>query len=255
MKTTSASAIEVNKLTVAYEDKVALHDVNWRVKPGTLAAVIGPNGGGKSTLLKSLVGMIRSTSGSVRLFGQPPQKIRDQVAYLPQAEEVDWHFPITSFEVVLQGRLVHRKWWQRPSKLDQELALTCLERVKMTDLKKRPIGALSGGQKQRIFIARALAQQARLIIMDEPAAGLDAAAQHNLVELLEELRQEGQTVVVSTHDLNCLAEHFDTVLGLNQTVVVDGPPTTILNTDILTTLFARHFPVVKPTGEVAMHDY
>lgn len=167
---------------------------------------------------------------------------------------MDWNFPITCFDVVLQGRLVHLKWWQKPSTADYEKARDSLALVGMVDYASRAIGALSGGQKQRVFIARALAQEAKLIIMDEPATGLDAVAQHELLELFQQLKKEGHTVIVTTHDLNCIAEGFDTVLGLNRQVILSGIPSEVMNADILTELFARHFPVIKSTGEVTVHD-
>ncbi len=248
------SAINVDSLTVAYGSKVVLDKVSWIVNQCTLAAVIGPNGGGKSTLLKTLLGMVHPNRGEVTLFGKSPIWARRKIAYLPQAEEVDWLFPITSLEVVLQGRLVHLKWFQKTSKDDGLFARSCLEQVGMSHVANQPVGELSGGQRQRVFIARALAQQARLIVMDEPATGLDAAAQHDLLDLFWSLKSQGHTIVITTHDLNCLAEHFDSVLGLNGHVVVSGVPSKVLDADILTKLFARHFPIMKPTGEVSFHD-
>lgn len=247
-------AVEVNNLQVAYERNVVLDNVSWQVKRGTLAGIIGPNGGGKSTFLKSLLGMVPITKGTVRVLDQSSRLARPQVAYLPQREEVDWNFPITCFDVVLQGRLVHLKWWQKPSTADYEKARDSLALVGMVDYASRAIGALSGGQKQRVFIARALAQEAKLIIMDEPATGLDAVAQHELLDLFQQLKKEGHTVIVTTHDLNCIAEGFDTVLGLNRQVILSGIPSEVMNADILTELFARHFPVIKSTGEVTVHD-
>lgn len=247
-------AIDVEALTVAYENRIVLEEVSWRVKSASLAAVIGPNGGGKSTLLKSLVGLLPMVSGRIRILGQEPKQARRQVAYLPQAEEVDWGFPISCLEVVLQGCLIHKQWWRQPTKHDRQRALECLQMVDMSAYAHQPIGNLSGGQKQRVFIARALAQQAELIIMDEPGTGLDADAQHRLLDLFCHLQKLGHTIVITTHDLNCLAEHFDTVLGLNHKVVLFGPPAQVLDGATLTQLFAKHFPKIGPKGEVSLHD-
>ncbi len=247
-------AVEVNELTAAYERTEVLSQVDWKVPVGHLAAVIGPNGGGKSTLLKSLVGMVQPRLGAVKIFGQRPGEVRGKVAYLPQAEEVDWSFPISVLQVVLQGRTIHHRWWQRNQTPDKMQALEALAKVKMEDYAERAIGALSGGQKQRVFIARALAQNADLVIMDEPGTGLDSTAQHELLDLFGEMKAAGHTVVISTHDLNCLAEHFDTVLGLNGRVLVEGPPREVLTGDIISSLFSRHFPVITPGGGVTMHD-
>lgn len=251
----SEYAVKVDQLTVAYEEKVVLDKIDWAVPKGALAAIIGPNGGGKSTLLKSLLGMIPPLTGNVLLFGEPPVKARRKVAYLPQWEEVDWLFPITALEVVLQGRLVHRRWWQSTAGKDRELASQVLAQVGMERWATQPIGALSGGQKQRVFLARALAQEAELIILDEPATGLDAAAQHDLLALFEQLQGSGHTVVITTHDLNCLAEHFDQVLGLNNQVIVKGDPQEVLDAQVLTGLFAKHFPMMQPSGKVAFHEH
>ena len=247
------NAVDVAGVSVAYEQKPVLRDIHWHIPAGTLAAIIGPNGGGKSTLLKSLVGMVQPQSGQVRLFGETPHSIRGRVAYLPQAEEVDWSFPISCLEVVLQGRTAHRRWWQRNTRDDRELAIQALTKVNMQDFAYRAIGALSGGQKQRVFIARALAQNAELVIMDEPGTGLDSTAQHGLLDLFGELKAAGHTVVITTHDLNCLAEHFDLVLGLNETVQVAGPPREVLTADVVTSLFSKHFPIITEEGGVKMH--
>jgi len=248
-------AVEVQNLSVAYDGQIVLDRVTWQVEAGSLAAVIGPNGGGKSTLLKSLLSLVPPAAGSVRILGRDPKQARPHVAYLPQREEVDWSFPISCLEVVLQGRLVHRRWWQHPSGRDRELALQCLRRVGMETCASRPIGCLSGGQIQRVFLARALAQEAKLIILDEPGAGLDAAAQHQLLDLFFELQKLGHTIVISTHDLNCLAAGFDTVLGLDRQVVLFGAPTEVLDGERLTRLFAKHYPVIGPEGEVSIHEH
>lgn len=247
-------AIHVENLRVFYDNTIVLDKVSWEVKQGTLAAIIGPNGGGKSTFLKSLLGMIPIATGEIRILNKPSKLARPQVAYLPQGEEVDWHFPITCLDVVLQGRLVHLKWWKKTNKQDVAKAYECLELVGMEKFANRPIGALSGGQKQRVFIARALAQEAKIIMLDEPATGLDAAAQHDLIDLFKKLQKRGYTVVVTTHDLNCIADCFDVVLGLNKQVILSGVPSEVINADVLNDLFAKHFPMVKPTGEVIFHD-
>lgn len=247
-------AVTVKELVVAYEDKIVLERISWSVQQGELAAVIGPNGGGKSTLLKSLLGLVPKVSGEISIFNKSPKLARQEVAYLPQAEDVDWLFPISSLDVVIQGRLVHLKWWQKPKKSDYKVAMECLSMVQMADYAHTPIQALSGGQKQRVFLARALSQEAKLIIMDEPATGLDAAVQHQLLDLFVKLQRLGHTVIITTHDLNCIAAHFDSVLGLNQQVILSGPPAKVLDAAALSELFAKHFPVIGPKGEVTLHD-
>lgn len=247
-------AVSVNDLVVSYDAKIVLEHITFQVEQGTLAAIIGPNGGGKSTLLKSLLNLVPIVSGKIELFGKSPKVARNDVAYLPQAEEVDWLFPITCLDVVIQGRLVHLKWWQKPKKHDRDLALHSLETVGMIDYAYQPIGELSGGQKQRVFLARALAQSAKMIMMDEPATGLDAAAQHQLLDLFFELQQLGHTIIITTHDLNCLAARFDQILGLNNQLILSGPPSDVLDAQVITDLFGKHFPVIGPEGEVSLHD-
>ena len=177
------------------------------------------------------------------------------VSYLPQTEEIDWQFPISVLDVVIQGRLVHKKVWQRSTKLDREKAYEALVSVGIEDLASKQIATLSGGQKQRTFLARAIAQEASLIILDEPATGLDALAQHELLELFIKLRNQGRTLVITTHDLNCLAENFDVVLALDQKVVMQGCPHEVLKSDILTRLFSKHFPTISSSGEVTIHEH
>jgi len=238
------TVIAVENLSVLYEKRPALVDVNWHVEGGELAAIIGPNGGGKSTLLKTMIGLLNPTRGTVRILGQRPRLVRPQIAYLPQSDEVEWDFPISGYDVVLQGRLPMKRIWQQVSQTDKGIAHEALERVNMTAHSGQPIGELSGGQKQRIFLARALAQRARVIILDEPATGLDASSQHELLELFLSLRAQGITIVMSTHDLTCLAEGFDTVLALNKGVIAQGNPKDVLSEGTISRLFARHFPVV-----------
>lgn len=247
-------AIEVTNLTAGYGLEPVIRDVAWQVPTGTLAAVIGPNGGGKSTLLKALVGLVKPSLGEVRLLGKHPQHGRKNVAYLSQAEEVDWRFPITVWDVVVQGRWLRRGLWGRLSAHDVEQARAALAHFDIADLADVQIGSLSGGQRQRVFLARAVAQEAEIILLDEPNTGLDARAQHELAETFTRLKDEGRTIVVATHDLDCLTECFDQVLALKGEVVAQGSPRDVLTGEILTNLFSRHFPSIRDTGEVVIHE-
>ncbi|NLM41552.1 MAG: ABC transporter ATP-binding protein [Firmicutes bacterium] len=248
-------ALEMRGVTAGYQDKVVLHAVSWQVPRGTLAAVIGPNGGGKSTLLKTAVGLLKPFSfQTLSLLGQSPQEGRKRAAYLPQREEVDWGFPITVLEVVLQGRLVRKGWRGRLRREDYAKSREALEFFGIAGLEKAQIGALSGGQRQRVFLARAVVQEADLILLDEPAAGLDAQAQHELADLFVALRRAGKTIIAATHDLDCLTECFDQVLALNGQVLAAGEPGHVLTEETLVRLFARHFPKVGAGGEVIVHE-
>lgn len=248
-------ALDIQNLTVAYGDRVVLQSVSWQVPQGSLAAVIGPNGGGKSTLLKTAVGLWAPLSVErLRLLGREPRLGRKRTAYLPQSEEVDWDFPISVLDVVLQGRLINRGWWGRLSNEDYAAAEHALEVFHLTPFRDRQIGALSGGQRQRVFLARAVVQEADLILLDEPAAGLDAQAQHELADLFAALRSTGKTIIAATHDLDCLTECFDQVLALKGRVLAAGTPAQVLTEENMVELFARHFPKIGAGGEVTLHD-
>lgn len=249
-------ALNIKNLTAGYPDNVVLKDVSWQVKKGTLAAIIGPNGGGKSTLLKTAVGLLPPFEYKImELLGHPPRTGRKQVAYLPQQEEVDWNFPITVLDVVLQGRLVRQGLWGRYSKEDYDSSREALAFFGLEKYKHTQVGSLSGGQRQRVFLARALVQEADLILLDEPSTGLDAKAQHELADLFLTLSQGGKTIVAATHDLNCLTECFDHVLALDGRVLVEGKPDEVLTEANMVKLFARHFPKVGSRGEVMLHEH
>ncbi|MBO8142045.1 MAG: metal ABC transporter ATP-binding protein [Firmicutes bacterium] len=249
------ACVDVHGLTAGYDDRAVLRNVSWTVPAGVLAAVVGPNGGGKSTLLRVLVGRLRPWAGTVRVMGHEPGHARRFVAYLPQGEEIDWRFPIRVIDVAMQGRLAHTPWWRPPGRDARDAAMRALERVGMDHLWDRPVGALSGGQRQRVLIARALCQDARLILLDEPATGLDAPAQHDLLSILDEFKREGRTVIATTHDLNCLTDHFDTVLCLRGEVVCQGPPDETLTAERLLAVFGRHTPLLTAEGRVTFVEH
>ncbi len=218
-----ATALEFHDLTVAYHTKPVLWDVDLSVPSGHLVAVVGPNGAGKSTLLKSALGLVPLSSGYVRVFGQAYDDVRTRVAYVPQRESVDWDFPASVFDVVLMGRYGRRGWFRRPDAGDRRTAREALERVGMAEYADRQISRLSGGQQQRTFLARALAQDADLYMMDEPFAGVDAVTERAIIALLRELRDRGRTVVCVHHDLQTVREYFDWVVLLNMRLVAAGP--------------------------------
>lgn len=248
-------ALEIKNLTAGYGGNTVLEDVSWQVKRGTLAAIIGPNGGGKSTLLKTAVGLLKPLHyDELKLLGQEPKLGRKKTAYLPQQEEVDWDFPITVLDVVLQGRLVQRGFWGSYTKKDYVASHDALSLLGLEKFSQKQIGVLSGGQRQRVFLARALVQEADLILLDEPSTGLDAKAQHELADLFMEMSRAGKTIVAATHDLNCLTDCFEEVLALDGRVLVQGSPTEVLTEPNMVRLFARHFPKVTAKGEVTVHE-
>ncbi|MFG0331299.1 MAG: metal ABC transporter ATP-binding protein [Phycisphaerales bacterium] len=224
-----APAIEVHDLTVAYRTQPVLWDIDMALPEGRLIAVVGPNGAGKSTLLKTILGLTPRMTGWVKVFGEPYEQRRSWVAYVPQRESVDWDFPTNALDVVLMGMYGRIGWWRRPSRRDRDTAMKCLEHVGMSEFASRQISQLSGGQQQRVFIARALAQEARLYLMDEPFAGVDATTERAILELLQEMRENGRTVVAVHHDLQTVSEYFDYVVMLNLRLVAAGPVAEVFN--------------------------
>lgn len=215
-------AIDVNDLTVAYQEKPVLWDVDFQAPRDQLLAIIGPNGAGKSTLIKAILGLVKPSAGRVLVLGCEYQARARLIGYVPQRSSVDWDFPTHALDVVLMGRYGHLGWFRRPSADDRRLAMTCLEKVGMADFAHRQISQLSGGQQQRVFLARAFIQDAPVYLMDEPFAGVDAATEKSIIELLRELKAAGKTVICVHHDLQTVKEYFDQVMLLNVRVVAAG---------------------------------
>jgi manganese/zinc/iron transport system ATP- binding protein len=230
-------AVFVRDLTVAYEEKPVLWDIDLDIPAGSLTAIVGPNGAGKSTLIKTILGLVHSAAGTIRIFGEPYSKNRKSVGYVPQRGSVDWDFPTDSLDVVLMGLYGQIGWIKRPGKQDLAKAMDCLEQVGMSDFARRQISQLSGGQQQRVFLARALAQDARLYFMDEPFAGVDATTEVAIVEILQKLRDAGRTVVVVHHDLETVPKYFDRVALLNVRLTATGPMETTFTPQNLQTTY------------------
>jgi len=241
--------LEVHDMTVAYHRRPVLWDIDVIVPEGKLVAIIGPNGAGKSTLIKAILGIIPRASGRVEIYGQPYEKQRSIVGYVPQRESVDWDFPVSALDVVMMGRYGRMGWFKRPGAKDREAALLCLEKVGMADFAKRQISQLSGGQQQRVFLARALAQEARLYFMDEPFAGVDAATERAIVSLLQELRAQGKTVVAVHHTLQTVKEYFDHVILLNMRVVAAGPVEEVFTQDNLHKTYGGKLSLLDQVAE------
>jgi manganese/zinc/iron transport system ATP- binding protein len=215
--------LEVKGVTAAYRDRPVLWDVSFRVPEGQLVAIVGPNGAGKTTLLKVIMGLMEPAAGSATIYGRPFSKARQWVGYVPQRGSVDWDFPTNALDVVQMGLYGKLGWFRRPGRKEREKAMECLEKVGMASLADRQISQLSGGQQQRVFLARALAQDARLYLTDEPFAGVDYKTEQAIVELLRELKATGRTVVVVHHDLGTVGDYFDRVVLLNKSLVAEGP--------------------------------
>lgn len=221
---TESAYLDVENIEAGYNGESVLKKISFSVPAGQSLAVVGPNGAGKSTLFKVLVGLIPIRSGTVQIHGKPLGYHLDCVAYVPQREAIDWKFPVTVLDVVVMGRFGKLKWLQKPRKEDIEIALHSLEQMGIRDLAKNSIEDLSGGQQQRVFLARALAQNPHILLLDEPFTGVDASTQETTMNLLEELHHKGVTTMVSTHDLNMAATRFSQVLLINRKIIAYGKP-------------------------------
>lgn len=233
-------AVEVHDLTVAYQRKPVLWDVDVSIPSGKLVAIVGPNGAGKSTLLKAILGLVPLTSGRIDIFSRPLREARSLVGYVPQRESVDWDFPIDAKGVVLMGRYGRMGWLRRASTQDKDAAMNALKSVGMQDFADRQIGQLSGGQQQRVFLARALAQDTPLYLMDEPFAGVDASTEEAILQVLRSMQAAGRTVVAVHHDLQTVNTYFDHVIMLNMRLVATGSVSEVFtHTNIQRTYGAR----------------
>ncbi|WP_019391074.1 metal ABC transporter ATP-binding protein [Priestia filamentosa] len=229
--------VRVDNLTVAYHKKPVLQNISFSIPEGKLIGIIGPNGAGKSTLIKAILGLIPKASGHVSIYDKPYEKQRSLVGYVPQRGSVDWDFPTNALDVVLMGRYRHIGWLKYPSKKDKQFAMECLNKVGMSAFAGRQISQLSGGQQQRVFLARALAQDAKVYFMDEPFVGVDAATEKAIITLLDELKKQGKTVLVVHHDLQTVQEYFDWVFLLNMRKVAIGPTEEVFTFDNLQTTY------------------
>jgi len=233
---------------------VALEDVSFSLERGSLVGLAGPNGSGKSTLLKVILGLHRPWRGSVHLFGETPASGRRRLGYAPQSELVDWSFPVTVADVVGMGRIgpmpgwPARRLWRRSGWEDGRIVRQCLERAHLEHLAKRAIGELSGGEQRRMLIARALAREPDILLLDEPMAGLDAASQHDMLHLFEDLRDDGKTLLVSTHDLSFVVECFNLALLLHRRVIAYGPPSQVLTRENLNATYEGNVLFLPPEG-------
>ena len=244
----SASAgIEVRSATITYRNgHTAMRDASFVAPSGTITALVGVNGSGKSTLFKAIMGFVRLARGSISIFGMPVAEALGQnlVAYVPQSEEVDWNFPVLVEDVVMMGRYGRMGFLRRPRPIDHEAVAVALSRVSMTEFRKRQIGELSGGQRKRVFLARALAQDSRVILLDEPFTGVDLKTEGAIIDLLKELREEGRVMLVSTHDLGSVPEFCDRTVLVKGTVLTYGPTAEVFTQANLEMTFGgalRHF--------------
>ncbi len=246
--------IRIHDMTIAYQRKPVLWDVDLDVPEGKLVGIVGPNGAGKSTMIMAIMNLVPKASGWARIYGKPFEEMRRIVGYVPQRESVDWDFPISAHEVVTMGRYGHVGWFRRPSRQDKQIASEALAKVGMEEYAHRQISQLSGGQQQRVFLARALAQDARIYLMDEPFAGVDAATEGAIIEILMELRAQGKTILVVHHDLQTVTRYFDWVIMLNMRVVASGPTEEVFNDTTLNKTYGGRLTVLSQAAQ-AVQDY
>lgn len=246
--------LSIHDMTVAYHRKPVLWDIDLNVPEGKLIGIVGPNGAGKSTLIKAVLGLVPTVSGRVLIYGKPYGKQRHLVGYVPQRESVDWDFPVNALDVVVMG-LYGKIGWLRPvTRQYKEAAMAALERVGMADYAHRQISQLSGGQQQRVFLARALAQDAKLYFMDEPFAGVDAATEKAIVNLLQDLRSKGKTVLVVHHDLQTVSAYFDHLIMLNMRIVAAGSTKDVFTQDNLHKTYGGRLTLLAEAAEAIARE-
>jgi manganese/zinc/iron transport system ATP- binding protein len=241
-------AVEVADLTVAYREKPVLWDVDLDVPAGALMTIVGPNGAGKTTLIKAVLGLVRPAAGRVLVYGRPYAEQRRLVAYVPQRGTVDWDFPTNVLDVVTMGTYGALGWVRRPGRAERERAFAALDHVGIRQLADRQISQLSGGQQQRVFLARALVQDAQVYLMDEPFQGVDATTEVAIVQLLQELRARGRTVIVVHHDLQTVADYFDWVTLLNVRRIASGPVEEVFTDENLRLAYGGRVPLLSGNG-------
>lgn len=244
------STISIRGLSVSYDKKLALTNIFLELSGGNIYGVLGPNGAGKSTLFKAILGLIPTGAGQVLINGQAIEKQRRTIAYVPQKDDVDWQFPATVMDVVLMGRYPHKKLFQKLGKTDRLAALEAMRRLGIEHLQDKQIGELSGGQQQRVFLARALCQEAAILLLDEPFAGVDLTTEENIITLLKSLAADGRMLLVVHHDLSSVPYYFDQVVLVNQRLVAVGRTAETFTQENIAKTFGGQLPVLHLTGMV-----
>jgi manganese transport system ATP-binding protein len=243
-----AEALSIQNLQVSYAGQLALKNVSLQVKTGSFSGIIGPNGAGKSTLLKAIIGLIPAKMDQLKILGKALRQVRKSIAYVPQRNDIDWDFPIQVLDTVLLGCYPRLGLFKRPKKQDRDWAYACLERVGMEKYSKQQIGQLSGGQQQRVFLARALAQRAELLLLDEPFVGVDVASEQTMMYILKELQQEGKTILVVHHDLHKAHAYFDELILLNKSLIAQGEVSAVLAAETIEAAYGNPFSVLQEVG-------
>ncbi len=244
------ATISVKGLSVSYDRKRVLTNIYLDIEPGLIYGLIGPNGAGKSTLFKAILGLIETNSGKISIEGKPIEKERKRVVYVPQRDDVDWTFPATVYDIVLMGRYPHKKIFQRMDSHDHDIAMQAMEDLGIENLKERQIGELSGGQQQRVFLARAMAQEAEIFLLDEPFVGVDVTTEDQIIKSLKRLAGEGKTLLVVHHDLATVKDYFDKVILLNQRMIAYGDTEETFTDENIAKAYRSQLPILHKTGLV-----
>ncbi len=242
--------IDIQNLTVSYHRKPAIRSVNLKLTERGIIGIIGPNGAGKSTLLKAILGLVPIDNGTVKVFGEPVFKVRNKISYVPQKEIIDWDFPVTVYDVVMMGRYAHLGVIERPGPSDRDIVEAAIDKVGMNEYKNQQIGNLSGGQQQRVFLARALAQESEILLLDEPFVGVDAATEHAIIDLMHSLNDEGKMVVVVNHDLGKVQEYFQYLIMINQRLIAYGPTREVFKPDLLSKTYGGRLTILQKTEQL-----
>lgn len=242
------AAIKMENVTVSYGTRPAILGITLSIPNGSVVGIIGPNGAGKTTLIKAVMGLVPMDRGKVTMLGKPLNEVRKLITYVPQKSQIDWDYPVVVKEVVVMGRYCHLGLIHRPKKSDWEIVDRSLERLGMSEFVDRQIGELSGGQQQRVFLARALAQEAQILLLDEPFVGVDAATEKTIFNLMIEMKNEGKTVLVVNHDLSNVTKYYDHLLLLNQRVVAYGPVAEVFTPDLLNKTYGGRLTIFESTG-------
>ncbi|MDE2787535.1 MAG: metal ABC transporter ATP-binding protein [Chloroflexota bacterium] len=243
------------QVSVSYGTIRALDNVSFSVECGSLSGVVGPNGGGKSSLLKAVVGLVQLDTGRVLVQGQPSPQMRKHIGFVPQLEQVDWDFPVTVWDVAMMGLTPRRGLFRAHSRANREAAAAALSTVGLIDLRKRGIGELSGGQRRRALLARAIASSPSVLLLDEPMNGLDPTAQHRFLDIIDQLREQDVTVIMSTHDLTCVSARASDVALVNVRLIAYGPPEEVLLESVLAEAFGHQLVVHSAGGAYALHHH
>ena len=250
IKQVESPILEIHDLTVSYDQSPVLWNVDLSLPAGKLIGILGPNGAGKSTLIKAIMGLVPTTGGYIKVFDRELNDVRSRISYVPQRESVDWNFPASVLDVVMMGTYGKLGLFRRPGKKEKQIALDCLEKVGMQGFVARQISELSGGQQQRVFIARALAQEADLYLMDEPFAGVDMATETAIFQLLQEMAAAGKTVIVVHHDIHSAMNYFDWIIMLNLHLVASGPKSEVVTEDLLRKTYGGKLNLLTKVSDI-----